>query len=336
MKTQKIKSYCANCAKAYKTEKLNFNIFCSKACKKEYLEKENKFKRICLGCGDTFSTPYQNQKICNKCTYIEKECPECKELFFTHHSQRHMKVSQFCSIVCERKSINRKIEKQCSKCDMLFQAKTAKVTVCDACSHIKNICANCNEEFFSELEEGKVVYCSDECKENSEKRSYNKVCESCGSQFLGKASRSPLCDECFYTLKTCQRCSQKFAVPKRREDRVIYCGYYCRSKATIQTMKENEQGVFNDEIMARMQGLPVDWYSMNKLEKIDELKKQLVNENNQRKKYYIENAIASLYLKEEEIYEKLVSVNIEEEIKNANRTDGWIYAHMHNAPYISQ
>ena len=177
---KKSKFTCAVCGKKFQAVNRGNNAYCSAECKRTANHEHDKVERICLVCGQIFSTDkYKDAKCCSKkCAgkLLEKQetriCPTCGKEFSTCASG----VRKFCSMQCFSESIRKSETRQC---------------------------LHCGKEF-STFINGSQKFCSRECFYNSRRKRENKVCPICGKVFTAYPS-----NERIYCSRECYAASKR-------------------------------------------------------------------------------------------------------------------------------
>jgi hypothetical protein len=162
---------CLNCNKELKNRKK----YCSRKCKHDFIQEKN--KKICEYCKNTFITPTKNRKFCspecsnnaNKKKSRKKiQCKYCKKIFVRTKGDIRVYNPKFCSIKCcqnylkdKKIGIYKKIEKK------LFNKK----------------CECCNKEFqINNYRKKTARFCSQICFDNS--RRITIICPTCKNKFI--------------------------------------------------------------------------------------------------------------------------------------------------------
>lgn len=210
--------------------------------------------KICLLCGNQFTTKFRRQLYCKQ--PVIKKCSCCGKLFQSICSPD---AATTCNdSECKKKAglIAAVKQRTCRVCGQSFSPLNPRQLDCNQI--IKKVCTICGKEF-----EGKCSLndstetCSRECTDRlvSKKRQQywmktTRICELCGKEFNPKSSNQKVCDN--KHIFNCVICGKEFEIDyqssKGQADLRKTCSKECESKLRSQRCAE-----VSPQVVAKMQ-----------------------------------------------------------------------------------
>jgi hypothetical protein len=216
------KRECLLCKKEFESPKWEYKVFCSKECREESLNLNNRIIKKCVICGEEFKCAKARNELKNYCS---KECKnkDNKEMKVKVEEGKEIKCvfcneiinsinKKFCLDECKNKylNINNTVIKQCKICNKDFKCTKSKGKSQNYCSkecrnkryekdrHIQK-CKECEKDFsVSNYLLNRKKFCSKKCKEKylDKNNRIIKKCVICGEEFKCSKSESEWKETC--------------------------------------------------------------------------------------------------------------------------------------------
>lgn len=166
----------------------------------------------CNFCGESFSyysTENNSGKFCSQDCYhkssrkrVVKKCKVCEENFKICPSQNRTT----CSKECQYELFREKDKRSCNECGEIFEVKPSssqsfcskRCAGCQGHDDVKLTCEECNKDFVVSYPERDQIYCSRECKYESQRNKLERECSFCGESYITTPS-----DNLYYCSLEC-------------------------------------------------------------------------------------------------------------------------------------
>jgi len=135
-------------------------------------------------------------------TKVETKCETCDKSFEISQSEFNNGGGKYCSNDCQAKAQRKRIERECPECGQLFEIVKSRTKLRKYCSNecknesnksrVEQECDECGQSFEviqNRVDKGEGKFCSPECSHEARRNKIHRECLECGSDFTAQPNQ---------------------------------------------------------------------------------------------------------------------------------------------------